>query len=274
MPRARDAVSQYMSCCGLGVGRSGGRLVALGRSRLGGCAFLGLARFTQVAVAAGLQPFIRPILVGFGLLSLIVAAAFILGQADVKRMLAYSSVEHMGLLALGLGLGGVATYGSILHLVNNGIVKAMMFLAIGNLVMATGSSVAADLRGMFLVRPWSAGFLLAGMFAVTGSPPFGMFISEFAIISGALRQHPFVALSIVVLLAIIFIGIAIMVVNIVYGEPITVDSHRAARGSHRRATIIGPAILTALVLMLGLYIPAPLRTALASAAKSLGDQIP
>lgn len=247
---------------------------ALMSSALTSCAFLGLARFTQVAVAAGLQPFIRPILVGFGLLSLLVAAAFILGQADVKRMLAYSSVEHMGLLALGLGLGGVATYGSILHLVNNGIVKAMMFLTIGNLVMATGSPVAANLRGMFLVRPWSAGFLLAGMFAVTGSPPFGMFISEFAIISGALRQHPFVAVSIVVLLAIIFIGIATMVVNIVFGEPIAADSHRAAHVSDRRATIIGPALLTALVLMLGLYIPAPLRTALASAARSLGGQIP
>jgi len=247
---------------------------ALMSSALTSCAFLGLARFTQVAVAAGLQPFIRPILIGFGLLSLLVAAAFILGQADVKRLLAYSSVEHMGLLALGLGLGGVATYGSVLHLINNGLVKAMMFLTIGNLVMATGSSVAADLRGMLLVRPWSAGLLLAGMFAVTGSPPFGMFISVFAIISGALRHHAWVAGSIVLLLAIIFVGIAAMVVTIVYGEPVARDSRIAARESDRRALIVGPALLTALVLMLGLYIPGPLRVALASAAKSLGDSIP
>src|SRR5213595_1575079 len=86
------------------------------------CAFLGLARATEVAMAAGQGPFVQPPLIAFGLSSLAVAAAFIIGQTDVKRLLAYSSVEHAGLLVLGLGLGGVGAYGSVLHLINNALV--------------------------------------------------------------------------------------------------------------------------------------------------------
>ncbi len=87
------------------------------------CAFLGVARITQVTVAAGHDAFVQPILLGFGLISLVVAAAFMIGQTDLKRLLAYSSVEHMGLLVLGLGLGGVGRYGTVLHLLNNGLTK-------------------------------------------------------------------------------------------------------------------------------------------------------
>ena len=91
------------------------------------CAFLGLARIASICFAAGQGGFIRPPLIGFGLFSLIVAAAFIIGQGDIKRLLAYSSVEHMGLLMLGLGLGGVGAYGAVLHALNNGLAKGMLF---------------------------------------------------------------------------------------------------------------------------------------------------
>src|SRR5207244_4287766 len=84
-----------------------------------------------VAHAAGMGPFAKPLLVGFGLASLVVAAAFLLGQRDVKRLLAYSSVEHVGLLVLGLGLGGVGAYGTVLHVVNHAVAKNLMFLAVG-----------------------------------------------------------------------------------------------------------------------------------------------
>src|SRR6059058_1899703 len=132
------------------------------------CAFLGLARATEVAMAAGQGPFVQPPLIAFGLGSLDVAAAFIVGQADVKRLLAYSSVEHMGLLVLGLGLGGWGTYGAVLHVLNNGLVKGWLFLVVGNLVLAAGSSAAADVRGMLRARPVSATLVVAGLFAVTG----------------------------------------------------------------------------------------------------------
>jgi hydrogenase-4 component F len=237
------------------------------------CAFLGLARFTQVLMAAGLADFARPLLLAFGLFSLAVAAAFIIGQADVKRLLAYSSVEHMGLLALGLGVGGLGTYGAVLHALNNGLVKGLLFLAIGNLVLAAGSSALVDVRGMLRTRPWSAMLAVIGLFAVTGSPPFGLFLSEFAILSGAFQQHhALVAATALLLLAVIFVGIARMILEMVLGNP----DPAAAPPRTREAgwMVLGPLVLAALVLMLGSYLPAALQTQLGSAAVSLGGTAP
>ena len=240
------------------------------------CAFLGLARFTQVLVAAGLGGFARPLLIGFGLFSLVVAASFIIGQADVKRLLAYSSVEHMGLLALGLGLGGLGTYGAVLHLLNNGLVKGLLFLVVGNLVLAAGSSAAADLRGMLRARPASAALVVVGLFAVTGSPPFGLFLSELAIVGGAVRErHPLVAVVALALLAVIFVGIARMILEIVLGErPVLPAPGAGQEGPEPRWMILGPLVLAGLVLMLGSYIPAPLQEQLARAAVLLGGSPP
>jgi len=248
---------------------------ALMSGALTSCAFLGLARFTEVAVAAGLTDFTQPLLIAFGLVSLVIAAAFIIGQADVKRLLAYSSVEHMGLLVLGLGVGGVGVYGSVLHMLNNGIAKGMLFLVVGNLVLATGSSVAADMRGMLKSRPWSAGLLLFGLFAVTGSPPFGLFVSEFSIVSGAIRQnHWWVAATMLVLLAIIFVGIGGMILRIIFdvGTTTAIDDEKPT--PEGALMLVGPLGLAALVVMLGLYIPTPLRASLARAAQLLGGVAP
>jgi hydrogenase-4 component F len=255
-------------------GEAPGLVGGLMAGALTSCAFLGLARFTQVAIAAGLQDFVRPLLIAAGLFSLLVAAAFIIGQADVKRLLAYSSVEHMGLLVLGLGIGGVGTYGSVLHVINNGLVKGMLFLAVGNLVIATGTSVVADMRGMLRVRPVSAWLLVAGLFAVTGSPPFGLFISELSIITGAVREHhPWVAAATVLMLTIIFVGIAAMLIGIVFGEPAGIDDEKPSV-AERPSLVVGPVILASMVLLLGLYIPAPLRATIGRAAASLGGITP
>ncbi len=250
---------------------------ALMAGGLTSCAFLGVARVTAVAFAAGADDFVRPVLVGFGLFSLVIAAAFIIGQGDVKRMLAYSSVEHMGLLVLGLGLGGVGAYGAVLHTLNNGLAKGLMFLAVGNVVLATGTSSAGEMRGLLKVVPVSSVLLVAGMFAITGSPPFGLFISELAIFSAAVGQHrPFVAAAILVLLAIIFVGIALMILEIVQGVP---NAERSAveadtQLSEHRWLVVAPAALALAVLMLGVYIPGPLASALASAARALGGVAP
>jgi hydrogenase-4 component F len=237
------------------------------------CAFLGLARFTQVVVAAGLSGFARPLLIAFGVFSLVVAAAFIIGQADVKRLLAYSSVEHMGLLALGLGLGGFGTYGAVLHVLNSGLVKGLLFLVVGNLVLAAGSSAAVDVRGMLRARPLSAMLLVVGLFAATGSPPFGLFLSEFLIVNAALAEHhPLVAIVTLALLAVIFVGIARMVLEMVLGEPGIPLAKSPDRD--RPWMILGPLVLAGLVLMLGSYLPPPLQEQLGRAAAALGGGPP
>lgn len=235
------------------------------------CAFLGIARIVQVTTAAGLAEFVGPLLIGFGLLSLLVAAVFMVAQNDIKRLLAYSSVEHMGLLVLGLGVGGVGTYGTVLHLVNNGLAKGLLFLAVGNVVLATGTSYAPRIHGILRSRSVTGGLLAAGLFAVTGSPPFGLFLSEFTILSGAVRGgHPWVAAAMLAFLAVIFIGMASVILEVVYGEPDPALPKEKESGW----LVGGPLVLAACVLLLGLYVPAALHEVLAGAAASLGGSAP
>ncbi len=229
------------------------------------CAFLGIARVTQVTVAAGLGAFIRPPLVILGLFSLAVAAAFVVGQTDVKRLLAYSSVEHVGLLVLGLGLGGVGVYGSVLHLVNNAVVKGLLFLAVGNALLAVGPTATGVLR----VLPLSGVLLLVGLFAVTGSPPFGTFLSEFTIVRAAWAGgHPWIAAVTLALLAVIFVGMASVLLRLVYGAPRPPAPVMVApEGGWMLA---GPVILALGSLALGLVLPGPLHRMLVQAATALG----
>ncbi len=222
-------------------------------------------------MAAGLGSFAQPVLIAFGLLSLTVAAVFIIGQNDVRRLLAYSSVEHMGLLVLGLGLGGLGAYGSMLHLVNNGLSKGWVFLVTGNIVLATGGAAAANNRGLVRTLPLSAGLLVVGLFAVTGSPPFGLFMSEFTILRAAIDQgHPWIAAIMLLMLAIIFVGMAALVLGIALGEP----KAGAQRVPESLWLVVGPLALAAIVLMLGVYIPGPLHDVLARAAAALGGTVP
>jgi len=244
---------------------------ALMAGALTSCAFLGLARVAQVMSAAGQAAFMQPLLLAFGIFSLVVAAAFMIGQTDLKRLLAYSSVEHMGLLVLGLGLGGTGTYGTVLHVLNNGLTKGLMFLTVGNIVLVTGTAHAPSIRGVLRRAPVSGALLLAGLFAVTGSPPFGPFVSEFTILGAAIGQgHPWIGAIIVVLLAFIFVGMARPILEMLYGEP--AESGTGARAGRLRQ--FGPAVLALLVLLLGVYLPRELREVLARATASLGGVVP
>jgi hydrogenase-4 component F len=243
------------------------------------CAFLGLARVSAICFAAGLGPFIRPVLIGFGLFSLLIAAAFIVGQRDVRRLLAYSSVEHMGLLVLGLGLGGVGAYGAVLHSLNNGLAKGLTFLAVGNVVLAFGTSTASDIRGLHRLLPRTGVLLIVGLFAITGAPPFGLFISELTILSAAFGEHhPWVAVTMILLLVVIFVGIAAMILEMVYGVAAEHDDsrsgHRPKVGAEQKWLVVAPAVFACFVLMLGIYIPPPLADALARAAVELGGRAP
>jgi hydrogenase-4 component F len=235
------------------------------------CSFLGLARTAEVMTAAGQGGYMRPPLLALGILSLIVSAAFVIGQTDLKRLLAYSSVEHMGILVLALGIGGAGSYGAALHLVNNGLTKGLTFLAVGNVVLFYRTSEAASIRGVLRRAPWSGVLLIAGLFAVTGSPPFGLFVSEITILGAAVRGgYTWVALVMIVLLAIIFIGMAKMILDVAYGEPR--EGVEPARETF--PLLAGPVGLGLLVLLLGVYLPAPLRLMLAEAARALGGTAP
>jgi hydrogenase-4 component F len=233
------------------------------------CAFLAIARVYQICRGTGEAQFASEVLVAMGLLSMAFAAVFMVRQRDFKRMLAYSSVEHMGILVIGLGIGGIAIYGALLHMINNGLTKGVLFLSAGNIHRAYGSKSTEHVSGALQRVPLSASLFLAGFLAITGSPPFGPFVSEFTIIRGIVQTGYYaIAAAFLLLLAIVFIGMGVTVLAVVQGEPSTEKSGTTYRDSF--STVAPVVLFMALVLLLGLYIPAPLDALLRDAATTLG----
>jgi len=236
------------------------------------CAFLGIIRVQSVLTYAGLGDFGRWHLVFFGLLSMSIAAVFLLTQNDYKRMLAYSSVEHMGILALGVGLGGGGALGSALHALNHSMAKAGLFLTAGNILALRGTKDAGSVRGLMGKNPATAWLWLLGILAVVGMPPFGLFVSELMILKAALDGGRWlVAGGYLTALSAAFIAMVWTAAQMSFGEPprdpetpVPVSASRIAFMS------LGPVLLLAGVLLAGLYLPAPLLQLLHSSASLLG----
>lgn len=244
-------------------GEAPGLVGALLAGALTSLAFLAILRVMQVMNAAGAAPLARGALLGLGLFSLLVAALFMMRQGDLKRMLAYSSIEHMGLLAVGVGIGGLATFGALLHLVNNSLAKGCLFLSAGNLHRAFASKRLAEVRGALGVVPVSGTLFLAAFLAVTGSPPFGIFISELTILRGIFSaDRLWVGLAVLACLGTLFVGMAAAVLEASQGEPGTRDPSF----TDRALLVAPPLVMLLIVLALGLYLPEPLRRLLEEAA--------
>src|SRR5512134_660521 len=232
-------------------GEAPGLLGALLAGGLTNFAFLSIVRVFQVTRAAGEEAFARDALVGLGLLSVALAAVFVVGQKDFKRMLAYSSVEHMGILALGIGLGGGAAAGAFFHCLNNGLTKGVVFLSAGNIHRAFGAKTTDEVRGAARLLPVSGPLFLAGFLAVTGSPPFSPFFSEFAVLNGAFRGGRYgVGALLLGFLAIVFVGMGTTVLAVVQGDPGDTPRPRLTRESWLMAA--PPLVLMLVVLALGL----------------------
>jgi hydrogenase-4 component F len=242
-------------------GEAPGVVGALLAGGLTNCAFLAILRFLQVCNAAGEGAFAREILLAIGLVSMAVAGVFMAKQRDYKRMLAYSSVEHMGILVVGVGIGGWGTFGALLHLVNNGLCKGVLFLSAGNLHRAYGSKLTDDVTGAIRHLPASGVLFLAGFFAITGSPPFGPFLSEFTILNAAFTQSRYLTAALfLVMLAVVFIGMGATVLRVVQGVP---PRAVAERPHHESFLTVAPVLcFLGLVLLLGVYIPPPVSTLL------------
>ncbi len=234
------------------------------------CAFLGILRAHQVCAAAGIGSFSGGLLTVFGLLSMAISAVFILGQVDFKRMLAYSSVEHMGILALGVGLGGSGAFGSALHAVNHSLTKACLFLVAGNILAAYETKSTREVGGILRTLPRSGVLWVAGFLAITGSPPFGPFLSELTILKAALDSgRGLVAALYLGFLALIFIAMAGIVLPMAQGRS-TVPVDRNPDRREALWSILPPAALCLLVLVLGCYVPPTLSAVLHEAARTLG----
>lgn len=235
-------------------------------------AFLGILRIFQVCSAAGLAEFAGGWLIVFGLLSIATAAVFVVNNNDYRRIFAYTSVEHMGVMVVGVGLGLGGSYASMLHAMHNTLNKGVLFLMAGFFWRTYQSNRVSDVRGAIHHHP-AAGFLfLGGLCATCGLPPFGMFFSELGIMFAAAEKGAWWVLGLFALtLCIVFVGVMTAMLPMVFGPPPdNIKSAPNGEGRWRNITMLAPASLLLLAAFsLGAYQPAFVRQALTEAAATL-----
>ncbi len=203
-------------------------------------------------------------LMGFGLVSVGLAALMLWRQRDVKRLLAYSSVEHMGLATFAFGLGGAAaSFAALLHLTVHTLTKSALFFAAGRATQHAGSPLIERIRGLRASAPRAGLCLLLGALAILGLPPSGLFASEFLILVATIHRLPWIAPLLLVALAISFAAILSKVQLMVFGET---QQPREARA----ASLLPALAHLILVAMLGLYVPPLLARCYGAAAHLLG----
>ena len=193
--------------------------------------------------------FAGDLMMGFGLLSVVMAAFFLSRQKDVKRMFAYSSIEHMGLVTFAFGMGGaVATFAGMLHMTVHSLTKSAIFFAVGHATQKSGTQMMENIRGLIKTSPTIGWGLMIGTLAILGMPPFGVFASEFLIITTAMHTYPWTTPFLLVALGVAFAAIFGRVQDMVFGET------SGKRLPHSPA-LVPVFVHLALVLLLGLYIP-------------------
>ncbi|MGE5946143.1 MAG: proton-conducting transporter membrane subunit, partial [Betaproteobacteria bacterium] len=204
------------------------------------------------------------LMMGFGLLSVVIAAFLIKRQTDVKRMFAYSSIEHMGIITFAFGMGGpLASFSGLLHMAMHSLTKSAIFFAGGHIAQVKGTQKIAEIRGLTESHPLLGWGLVLGVIAIAGMPPFGIIMSEFLIITSTFAREPTLA---VVLVAGLLIGIGALVLRmqgLAFGEPS--GSHGAIKASY-----VPFFIHLTLVLAAGLYLPGALVSWFQSVATLVG----
>ena len=218
-----------------------------------------LLRFKPIVeIAAGPAAASR-LLLGLGLASLAVAAVFLWNQTNYKRMLAYSSVEHVGLVSLGLGFGGPwGTAGALLHIANHALVKSVLFLLAGRIRATYGSLELTDVRGLLARLPVGGSLFFAGMLALMGLPPFGLFVSEVMIFGAGIGAGQIAVTGLgLALVVIAFAGLVRALPRMLYGHA---DTSQPEHGAWAAMPLVAALLL---VLMTGLAWPPGLADALA-----------
>jgi len=233
-------------------------------------AFVGILRVRSVVLAAGAGGVADQTLLVVGLFSIVVAALFLLGTRDFKRMLAYSSVEHMGILCVGAALGRAGVGAALFHVWSNGLTKGALFLSAGNIRRAAGSPSMDAVRGMGAITPRSVAIFVAGTFAVTACPPFGPFFSELAIVRAAFQTgHGAIMVPFLAGLLLAFFGLTRVVFGISDGRPRAGARVAAGRFPETPSVILPPLALLCVSAWLGLFTPAALLDAWSAAVAQL-----
>jgi hydrogenase-4 component F len=208
--------------------------------------------------------FAGDLMIGFGLLSVVAAAFFLSKQKDVKRMFAYSSIEHMGLMTFAFGMGGpVANFAGLLHMTVHSLVKSAIFFAVGHAAQQAGTQIMEDIKGLIKVTPTVGWGLMLGSLAILGMPPFGVFASEFLILTTAMRELPWATPFLLIALGVAFAAIFSRVQEMVFGQT-------TMKPLAHPPALLPVFVHLALGLMLGLYIPPYLDAWYRQAAQLIG----
>jgi hydrogenase-4 component F len=210
------------------------------------------------------RPMAGQLMMGFGLLSVVVASFFLSRQKDVKRMFSYSSIEHMGLITFAFGMGGpVANFAGLLHMTVHSLTKSAIFYAVGHATQKAGTQIMSEIRGLIKVNPTVGWGLMLGVMAILGMPPFGVFASEFLILTTAMREQAWATPFLFLALGVAFASVLIRVLPMVFGDT-------SLKPLAHPPALLPVFVHLGLALVLGLYIPPYLDTWYVQAARMLG----
>jgi hydrogenase-4 component F len=216
-------------------------------------ALYAILRFKMLLTANGEASVAGPLMIALGLISLLLAALMLYRRRDVKRLFAYSSIEHMGIITFAFGLGGpLANFAGLLHMTLHSLTKSAIFFGVGDAVRAVGTQKVAEIRGLTVSHPAIGWGLLAGIIAISGMPPFGVFMSEFLLVTATVATQPWLAVPLVAGLLLAFGALVAKGQHVAFGAPGAIAE--PVVGGTR-----GPLYLhLALVLVFGLWLPGPL----------------
>ena len=217
-----------------------------------------LLALNPVAIAPG------PLMVTMGLISALFAAFMLYRRRDIKRMFAYSSIEHMGIIVFAFGMGGpLANFAGLLHMTMHSLTKSAIFFAVGHIAQIKGTQKIADISGLTISHPVLGWGLVAGVVAIAGLPPMGIFMSEFLVVSSTFARAPWLVLILVIAILVALGGLFIKLNTIAFGEP---------RGSNApaQASYVPMFAHLAIVFAAGIYMPPALVTGFQNVARLLG----
>jgi len=232
-----------------------------------------IIRFLAIAHARLGDTYPRAVLLSFGFASIVIGVLFMVRKGNFKRLFAYSSVEHMGIIAVALGFGGtLGLYGALLQVLNHALAKAVLFLSSGDVSLRYKTREAGEVSGLLAAVPVTGGALLLASFAVLGSPPFGVFLSELTIVrAGFAHGSPVFPLLLLALLGVAFFAFARTTTAMVTGEPPRPLPASPYHGRGTTALTAAPLVLgLATLLVLGLWIPVGLDTVITHSAAVIG----
>jgi len=205
-----------------------------------------------------------PLMVTMGLISLVFAAFMLYRRRDIKRMFAYSSIEHMGIITFAFGMGGpVANFAGLLHMAMHSLTKSGIFFAVGHIAQIKGTQKIADIKGLTQSHPLLGWSLVVGVVAIAGLPPFGVFMSEFLVVSSTFAREPWLAIVLALGILVALGGLFLRLNTIAFGEPV-------GPTAKAQASYVPMFAHLAIVFVAGIYMPPALVVWFQNVAKLLG----